>query len=109
MRRHDRSHGVRLSGADRKRLAAALETTREARVYRRGEALLLVAEGQTVAAAARRGAAPGAGSVQPRGCAAAGCGGAGWARGAPPLPCRPLQCAPLAEAVWRTAGCDRAR
>jgi transposase len=54
MRRHDRPHGVRLSGADLKRLAAALETAREARVYRRGEALLLVAEGQTVAEAARR-------------------------------------------------------
>jgi transposase len=45
---------VRLSGADRKRLAAALEGAREARVYRRVEALLLVAEGQTVAEAARR-------------------------------------------------------
>jgi transposase len=54
MRRHDRCHGVRLSGADRKRLAAALEAAREARVYRRVEALLLVAEGQTVAEAARR-------------------------------------------------------
>jgi transposase len=54
MQRHDRSRGVRLSGADRKRLAAALATAREARVYRRVEALLLVAEGQTVAEAARR-------------------------------------------------------
>src|SRR4051794_10902737 len=54
MQRHDRSCGVRLSGADRKRLAAALETAREARVYRRVEALLLVAQGQTVAEAARR-------------------------------------------------------
>ena len=54
MRRHDRSRGVRLSGADRKRLAEILETAREARVYRRVEALLLVAEGQTVAEAARR-------------------------------------------------------
>src|SRR3954451_3453961 len=54
MRRHDRSRGVRLSGADRKRLAAALEAAREARVYRRVEALLLVAEGQMVAEAARR-------------------------------------------------------
>ena len=54
MQRHDRSRGVRLSGADRKRLAAALETAHEARVYRRVEALLLVAEGQTVAEAARR-------------------------------------------------------
>ena len=45
---------MRLSGADRKRLAAALATAREARVYRRVEALLLVAEGQTVTEAARR-------------------------------------------------------
>jgi transposase len=54
MRRPDRCHGVRLGGADRKRLAAALEAARAARVYRRVEALLLVAEGQTVAEAARR-------------------------------------------------------
>ena len=46
MRKPSRCHGVRLSGADRKRLAAALETAGEARVYRRVEALLLVAEGQ---------------------------------------------------------------
>src|ERR671932_2828197 len=54
MQRHDRSRGVRLSGADRKRLAAALETAHEARVYRRVEALLLVAGGRRVAEAARR-------------------------------------------------------
>src|SRR3954469_19206296 len=54
MRRPNRCHGVRLSGTDRKRLAAALEAAREARVYRRVEALLLVAEGQTVAEAPRR-------------------------------------------------------
>src|SRR3954468_13096893 len=54
MRKPSRCHGVRLSDADRKRLAVALETAREARVYRRVEALLLVAEGQTVAEAARR-------------------------------------------------------
>jgi transposase len=54
MRRPDRCHGVRLSGADCKRFAAALEAAREARVYRRVEALLVVAEGQTVAEAARR-------------------------------------------------------
>src|SRR5215208_1987949 len=54
MQRHDRCRGVRRNGADRKRLAAALETAREARVYRRVEALLLVAQGQTVAEAARR-------------------------------------------------------
>jgi transposase len=54
MRAHDRFHGTRLSGADRKRLAAALEAAREARVYRRLAALLLVAEGHSVAEAARR-------------------------------------------------------
>jgi transposase len=54
MRKPSRCRGVRLSGADRKRLAAALKTAGEARVYRRVEALLLVAEGQTVAEAARR-------------------------------------------------------
>ena len=40
--------------ADRRRLAAALEGAREAREYRRLEALLLVAEGQSVTEAARR-------------------------------------------------------
>ena len=45
---------MRLRGADRKRLVAALEAAHEARVYRRVEALLLIAEGQTVAEAARR-------------------------------------------------------
>src|SRR3954464_7446174 len=54
MRRPDRCHGMRLSGADRKRLAAALEAAREAHGYRRVEALLLIAEGQSVAEAARR-------------------------------------------------------
>ncbi len=54
MRKPSRCDGVRLSGADRKRLAVALEAAREARAYRRVEALLLVAEGQTVAEAARR-------------------------------------------------------
>jgi transposase len=54
MRKPSRCHGVGLSDADRKRLAVALETAREARVYRRVEALLLVAEGRTVAEAARR-------------------------------------------------------
>src|SRR3954454_10206423 len=53
MRKHAGCHGVRLRGADRKRLAPALGTARAARVYRRVEALLLVAEGQTVAEAAR--------------------------------------------------------
>src|SRR3954470_16829790 len=54
MRKHAGCHGVRLSGADRRRLAAALENAREARVYRRIGALLLFAEGRTVAEAARR-------------------------------------------------------
>src|SRR4051812_46612038 len=54
MREHARCYGVRLSGADRKRLAAALAAAREARVYRRVEALLRAAEGRTVAEAARR-------------------------------------------------------
>jgi transposase len=54
MRRHDHSPEVWLDEADRKRLAAALSTAREARVYRRLEALLLVAEGYSVAEAARR-------------------------------------------------------
>jgi transposase len=50
----DRFDGVRLSGADRRRLAVALDAASEARVYRRLEALLLVAEGHSVAEAARR-------------------------------------------------------
>jgi transposase len=54
MRSNDRFRGTRFSGADRERLAAALNDAREARVYRRLEALLLVAEGHTVAEAARR-------------------------------------------------------
>jgi len=54
MRRHVHSPEVWLDEADRKRLAAALSTAREARVYRRLEALLLVAEGYSVAEAARR-------------------------------------------------------
>jgi hypothetical protein len=45
---------MRFKSADRQRLAAALEAAREARVYRRLEALLLVAAGHSVAEAARR-------------------------------------------------------
>ena len=45
---------MRLKSADRQRLAMALNTAHEARVYRRLEALLLVAEGHSVAEAARR-------------------------------------------------------
>jgi response regulator of citrate/malate metabolism len=54
MQRHDHSPETWLDEADRTRLAAALAATREARVYRRLEALLLVAEGHSVAEAARR-------------------------------------------------------
>ena len=54
MQRHDHSPGTGLDEADRKRLAAALAGAREARVYRRLEALLLVAEGYSAAEAARR-------------------------------------------------------
>lgn len=44
----------RFTRSDRRRLAKALAQTRLARVYRRLEALLLVAEGQSVSEAARR-------------------------------------------------------
>jgi transposase len=54
MQRHDPVPETQLVEADRKRLATALAATREARVYRRLEALLLVAEGHSVAEAARR-------------------------------------------------------
>jgi transposase len=54
MQRHDHSPETWLDEADRKRLAAALAGAHEARVYRRLEALLLVAEGHSVAEAARR-------------------------------------------------------
>jgi transposase len=54
MQRHDHSPETWLDEADRKRLAAALAGAREARVYRRLEALLLVAEGHSMAEAARR-------------------------------------------------------
>ena len=54
MRAHDRRDRARLGSADRRRLAAALRAARQARVYRRLEALLLVAEGLSVAEAAHR-------------------------------------------------------
>jgi transposase len=54
MRADDRSPGTRLSDADRTRLVTALDAAREARVYRRLEAVLLVAEGHSVAETARR-------------------------------------------------------
>jgi transposase len=50
----ERFHRMPLEDEDRTRLAAALDAAREARVYRRLEALLLVAEGSSVAEAARR-------------------------------------------------------
>jgi transposase len=56
--RHAESIVQRFSLADRRRLERALLTAREARVYRRIEAVLLVAEGQTVSEAARRVRAP---------------------------------------------------
>jgi transposase len=54
MQARDERNGTRLGSADRRRLAMALAAAREARVYRRLEALLLVAEGHAVAEAARR-------------------------------------------------------
>src|SRR3954466_13377052 len=54
MRQPDHSPGTWLDEADCRRLAAALAGTHEARVYHRLEALLLVAEGHSVAEAARR-------------------------------------------------------
>src|SRR3954452_25424101 len=53
MQRHDHSPRTGLDEADRKRLAAALAGAREARVYRRLEALLMVTEGHSVAEAGR--------------------------------------------------------
>jgi transposase len=54
MQARDGRNETRLGSADRRRLAAALGVAREVRVYRRLEALLLVAEGHAVAEAARR-------------------------------------------------------
>jgi transposase len=54
MRQPNHSPETWLDEVDRRRLAAALAGTHEARVYRRLEALLLVAEGHPVAEAARR-------------------------------------------------------
>jgi transposase len=54
MQARDERSRRRLGSADRRRLATALAAAREARVYRRLEALLLVAEGHAVAEAARR-------------------------------------------------------
>src|SRR5690349_24708898 len=54
MRGHARITVQRFSPIDRRRLERGLSVAREARLYRRIEAVLLVAEGQTVSEAARR-------------------------------------------------------
>src|SRR5215204_7339072 len=51
---HTRFAATRFGPADRRRLESALSAAREARLRRRLEAVLLVAEGQTVSEAARR-------------------------------------------------------
>src|SRR5689334_180720 len=54
MRGHTKSGVQRFSPTDRRRLERALSVAREARLYRRIEAVLLVAEGQPISEAARR-------------------------------------------------------
>jgi transposase len=54
MRRHTKSVAQRFSPTDRRRLERALSAAREARLYRRIEAVLLVAEGQPISDAAQR-------------------------------------------------------
>src|SRR3954451_4171618 len=54
MRRHTKSAAQRFSPTDRRRLERALSAAREARLYRRIEAVLLVAEGQPISEADRR-------------------------------------------------------
>src|SRR3954471_1270686 len=54
MRRHPKSAAQRFSPTDRRRLERALSAAREARLYRRIEAVLLVAEGQPISDAAQR-------------------------------------------------------
>jgi transposase len=54
MRRHTKSAAQWFSPTDRRRLERALSTVREARLYRRIEAVLLVAEGQPISDAAQR-------------------------------------------------------
>src|SRR4051812_27866368 len=54
MRRHTKSAAQRFSPTDRRRLERALSAAREARLYRRIEAVLLVAEGQPISDAAQR-------------------------------------------------------
>jgi transposase len=54
MRGHARSAAQRFSSVDRRRLKRAIPAAREARLYRRIEAVLLVAEGQPISEVARR-------------------------------------------------------
>src|SRR3954452_20178402 len=54
MRGHAKSAVPQFSSTDRRRLERALSVAREARLYRRIEAVLLVAEGQPISEAARR-------------------------------------------------------
>jgi transposase len=54
MRGRAKSAAMRFGLADRRRLGRALATARDARLYRRLAAVLLVAEGQAVSEAARR-------------------------------------------------------
>src|SRR3712207_4709947 len=53
MRGHARPAVQRFSPTDRRRLERALSVAREARLYRRIEAVLLVAEGQPISEVAR--------------------------------------------------------
>src|SRR6476660_6803416 len=54
MRRHTKSAAQWFSPTDRRRLERALSTVREARLYRRIKAVLLVAEGQPIRDSAQR-------------------------------------------------------
>src|SRR4051794_5289732 len=58
MRGHTKSAVQRFSPTDRRCLERALSVAREARLYRRIEAVLLVAEGQPISEAGWRGRAP---------------------------------------------------
>src|SRR3954463_10524148 len=58
MREHAKSAEQRFSPTNRRRLERAVSVAHEARLYRRIEAVLLVAEGQPITAAARRVRAP---------------------------------------------------
>src|SRR3954465_14271329 len=78
MRGHTKSAVQRFSPTDRRRLERALSVAREARLYRRIEAVLLVAEGQPISEAARPGA------YAPRGSVFAGGPNATWRPMMPP-------------------------